>query len=263
VRHNIGKIVGVHLYRNDLVVIREGTAPDTNDATRGEITEFSKKSRLRLAFVASNTPVVFRTMITLTYPKVYPTDGKAVKDHLGAFLAWVRKDRGACEYLWFLEFQARGAPHIHLMYDFHIGRHHDTRTAFRFRCSASWYNIVSSGDEKHLAAGTRCEALRKYDGAARYAIKYAHKMRQKAVPPDYQNVGRFWGYSQGVKPQPEAEFQCTEDDLRALVEDWEYAPDSDHPLYRVLYNQADRLRAHLAGGLDKASERCYTGPQDQ
>lgn len=250
----LGTVVAVHIYQNDVVVVREGHTPPAGDIERGVIVEFSRKSRMRLAFIASNTPVTFRTMITLTYPKVYPTDGKAVKEHLRQFLYWIRKDRGACEYLWFLEFQARGAPHIHLMYDFHLGRCKDVRAAFRFRLSAEWYRIVGSRDPKHLAAGTRAELLRKRNGAARYAIKYAHKMKQKAVPPDYRDVGRFWGCSGGVKPQPEAEVQCTEDDVRGLLENWEYAPDEQRTLYRVLYNQADRFRSHCGRELDSRVE---------
>jgi len=115
---------------------------------------------------------------------------------------------------------------------------------FRFRCSASWYRFVGSGDEKHLAAGTRVERLRKQDGARRYAVKYAGKMKQKHVPKDFRNVGRFWGCSRAVVPAPEAEVQCTEDDIRGLLEGWEYAPDEERTLYRVLYNQADRFCAH-------------------
>jgi len=249
-----GKVVGVRIYGNDVEVVREGLAPDIRGVERGEIWEFSRKSRMRLAFVASNTPIVFRTMITLTYPKVYPSDGTLVKKHLRAFLKWIRKDRGACQYLWFLEFQRRGAPHIHLLFDFHLGRHYDTRKSFRFRCSTSWYLIVASGDPKHRAAGTRCETLRKRDGAKRYAVKYAHKMKQKTVPPDYRSVGRFWGASAGVKPQPEAEIQCTEDDIRGLLEGWEYAPDDERPVYRVLYNQADRFRAHCTNQLDNCGK---------
>lgn len=250
----LGKVVSVVVYRNDVVVVREGHAPPAGDIERGEIVEFSRKSRMRLAFIASNTPVDFRTMITLTYPKEYPSDGKQVKVHLRHFLNWIRKDRGVCEYLWCLEFQRRGAPHIHLMYDFHLGRSNDVRKGFRFRCSSEWYRIVESDDPKHLAAGTRAELLRKRDGAARYAVKYAHKMKQKVVPPGYRNVGRFWGCSAGVKPIPQQELECTEDDVRGVLEGWEYAPDEQRTLYRVLYNQGDRFRRYCHNELDNGAE---------
>lgn len=250
----LGTVVGIRIYQNDVEVVREGRAPNVRDHERSEITEFSRKSRMRLAFVASNTPVVFKTMITLTYPNVFPTDGKAVKVHLNRFLCWLRRELGRPQYLWFLEFQRRGAPHIHIMLDWYPGRTNDVLHGFRFRCSSSWYRFVGSRDEKHLAAGTRVERLRNPDGARRYAVKYAAKMTQKHVPKDFRNVGRFWGCSRVVVPQPEGEVQCTEDDIRGLLEGWEFAPDEQRPVYRVLYNQADRFRAYCSNQLDDCSE---------
>ncbi|GAG60722.1 unnamed protein product [marine sediment metagenome] len=181
-------------------------------------------------------------MITLTYPCVYPSDGKLVKRQLRAFLKFAlchlfpREEN--CEriaYLWFLEFQARGAPHIHILLDARVPTSFDHTRIIRERVSAAWYRIVDSGDPAHLAAGTRCEAIREPDGAAHYAVKYAHKMRQKAVPSDYQNVGRFWGHSKAVTPVPLEEISCREDDVRETLSDWPYLPEADRVMYRVLY----------------------------
>ena len=237
----VGEVVGVEVYRNDVVVKRKGVAPDVKDRTRGEVTEFSARSRQRLAFVAANTECEFRTMITLTYPREYPSDGKQVKTHLHRFLTWLHRDRGKCSVLWFLEFQERGAPHVHILADFRIPRKSDLRRGLRFRVSGAWYRIVGSGDSRHLAAGTRTETIRKKDGARRYAVKYAMKMRQKRVPVGYRNVGRFWGCTRDVPPEPKQVLRCTEDDIRGVLEGWQYAPSDDRPLYRVLYNQAQRF----------------------
>lgn len=246
VPHYLGHVVGIELYRTDVLVKREGTAPPQTEKTRGVITEFSKKSRQRLAFVASNSPVTFVTMITLTYPREYPHDGKHVKRHLNRFLTWYRKDTGGAHVLWFLEFQRRGAPHVHLLTDFPLPARLEDRKAIRFRVATTWYRICDSGDTRHLSAGTRVERIRKPDGARHYAVKYAMKMEQKEVPKDYQNVGRFWGCSRAVVPEPEREVRCTEDDLRAVLEGWRYLPSEERALYRVLYNTADTLREYLA-----------------
>jgi hypothetical protein len=112
----------------------------------------------------------------------------------------------------------------------------------RDRVAAAWYRIVDSKDSRHLAAGTRCEAIRKPDGAARYAVKYASKMRQKAVPTDFRNVGRFWGHSKDVTPVARESIQCTEDDVRELLRDWEYAPQPERVIYRILYGQSSRFQ---------------------
>jgi hypothetical protein len=237
----LGKVTGVDIYANDAVVVRDGDPRTPEPGIRQEIVEFSAASRKRLAFVASNTEIEFHTMITLTYPGEYSNDGVQVKGNLREFLTWLKKDMGAYSYLWFLEFQQRGAPHFHILIDRKI-RGRAMLDALRFRVSANWYQIVGSKDTKHLAAGTRVERIRKRDGARHYAVKYAQKTYQKIVPEAYRNVGRFWGCSVDVKPKPVAHVQCTEDDIRAQLEGWGYAPRDDRPVYRVLYNQADRFR---------------------
>lgn len=248
----VGRVIGVKVYQNDVVVVREEMGLPIGGARRAEVTEFSRASRRRLAFVASNTSVTFRTMLCLTYPRDFPSDGREVKRNLHAFLVWLQRDLGGCWYLWFLEFQKRGAPHVHILVDWPWPSSRTAQRDFRFRVAMQWYRVVGSGDSRHLAAGTSCERIRSKTGTARYAVKYASKMQQKWVPAGYRNVGRFWGCSRAVVPPVPETVQCTEDDIRGLLEGWEYAPDAKRLLYRVLYNQADRLRAWLNGTLDKS-----------
>ena len=242
---NIGPIVGIKIYKQDVVVIRDGSAPSKSTPERGEITHFSKKSRQRLAFVASNTDVTFRTMITLTYPASYPTDGKETKKHLNTFLTWLKRDTGGTSYLWFLEFQRRGAPHFHILISAAMPRTAANKTAFRFRVSSTWYRAVNSGDARHLAAGCRTERIRNEDGARNYTVKYAFKMKQKAIPPEFRNVGRLWGASRNVMPVCKQEVECTEDDVRGVILNWSYAPEEDRTMYRVLYETASLFTEFL------------------
>ena len=235
--HSIPPIESITLYRQDVVVNRKpGHAPGERP-TRGEITEFSDTARKRLAFVACNTDVVFKTMVTLTYPQVYPTDGKTVKRHLKAFLeALKRYNQRSYSYLWFLEFQKRGAPHIHLLLDVVLPRRKQELGNYRHWVAQTWYRIVDSGDYKHALAGTRTERIRKPDGAKRYATKYAFKMQQKQVPAEMRNIGRFYGYSRDVVPQPRQTIAVTDEQVRAFLSEWPYKPNDDRPVYKVLYN---------------------------
>lgn len=247
----IPPVVGVVQYKTDLVVQRASGYRQVGGGDRSEVAEFSENSRRRLAFVASNTAVTFQTMITLTYPAVYPHDGRRVKRDLQTFLkAWQRRTRG-CELLWFLEFQARGAPHVHIVTDWPMPFGDRDKKRIRAWVALRWYRICGKLDPKHLKAGTRTEKLRSAKGGAHYAVKYAMKMRQKAVPPDYRNVGRFWGHTAGVAPRPIAQHRCTEDDLRDLLDGWEYEPAQERPIYHTLYNCADRLDNYLGPQLDK------------
>lgn len=204
----------------------------------------SKKSRKRLAFVANNTTVVFRTMLTLTYPKEYPTDGKTVKAHLNTFLTWCRRYFISPSYLWFLEFQKRGAPHIHILLDYPLPRDPDKRVVLFYTVARKWYETVGSGDVSHRAAGTRCERIRKPDGAARYCLKYAYKTEQKCVPEQYRNVGRFWGCSRDVTPKEPLIIPMDEGSVRGVLVDWEYCPDENTLVYQTLFGCADRFRSY-------------------
>ncbi len=222
----------VDVFTNDVRVhYSGGGAKPPEPPPRGEVVAFTKKSRQRLAFVASNTSIEFLSMLTLTYPRDYPSDGRLVKKHLNSMLGRLRRKYAPLDYLWFLEFQKRGAPHMHLLLT------PDIRRSDQEWASSTWYKLVKSGDRKHLAAGTNWETVHTPNGAKHYAVKYAMKMAQKHVPKGYRDVGRFWGHSSRVKPKPVIEGipVMGTDDLRHLLAQWDYVDKLDAPL-SVLYN---------------------------
>lgn len=183
--NNIGVIYDLQAH----LLIRRGrcSAPKPTNRTRGCIIGFSERSGSRMRRYLRCCVSDYRVLITLTYPDEYPTDGRKVKKHLKCFLQWLKRQSGGDGFsaFWFLEFQARGAPHIHIFATDWIGYQLVAR---------SWYDIVGSGDERHYRAGTRVEELRSgRRGMCKYASKYAAKQDQKGVPSGYENVGRFWG----------------------------------------------------------------------
>ncbi len=235
-------VVGVQLYRQDVVVMRRGLSRTGVYPARSEVSHFSRRSRRRLAFVASNTDVMFTSMLTLTYPKEFPNDGKSVKRNLDNFLHALRRKVTGLSVLWFLEFQRRGAPHIHIML-----RGVRVWRKMQQWASQTWYRICGTGDLKHLRAGTRLERVRSPYGARNYCVKYAHKMKQKKVPPEYRNVGRFWGHSKDVKPVMRHEMQCTNDDLIGVLEagGWSWQK-GDVVRYHTLYGASKAFTSWLS-----------------
>jgi hypothetical protein len=239
--YDLPPVVGVELYRQDAVVVRQGSARGPVEWVRSEVSEFSVASRKRLAFVASNTDVDLRVMITLTYPRVFPCDGAIVKRNFAAWraAAWRRWDRPS--YLWFLEFQKRGAPHIHVLLS-----QVPVDESTRLWLSQRWYDICGTGDERHLRAGTRIEQLRIPEGARHYVVKEMAKMYQKIVPEGFQNVGRFWGCSRDVPPAPKASYPMSEYELvQALrLAGWPWLH-GDEIAWKTLYNAGDALTRRL------------------
>jgi hypothetical protein len=169
---------------------------------RKAIKGYSKKSRLnlrselnRVEWNAIDNSKVF--MITLTYEGI-PSDGRMVMDDLGAFRRRLDRwsDERGIDYgaVWIKEFQRRGSVHFHLLVVFSDL----VRGDFRFHrdglikfVSRAWHEITGSSD-KGLRAGTRVEGVRR--SAIGYMMRYMGKDYQKNVPPDFKNVGRFWGF---------------------------------------------------------------------
>lgn len=182
---------------------------------RGVVREFSDGARDRLADRAAELQAMGKVpdvMLTLTSPanweEIYLYDpetgevlegGRLFKQHLDTFRK--RLDRflqklGVHHWgaLWFLEFQERGAPHVHLiLFDCKLSG--DQRRTVRSWLGRAWSSVVGNPSKfekaKHAKAGTQVARMKKQHFG--YAQKYASKMAQKCVPDGFGGVGRFWG----------------------------------------------------------------------
>lgn len=182
---------------------------------KSDIEELSVESRKRLAFTASNSSCAWQSMITLTYGNEFPQNGRQVKRDLNLFLSALRYRIAGVRYLWFLEFQRRGAPHVHILlstgFDELVFGH----------LVGKWITLASAYAESDVSE----ENIRKFNrhlredgvydfwqnarserGLSHYAVKYATKTEQKVVPGNYQSVGRFWGASRGLVEYVDEEY---------------------------------------------------------
>lgn len=144
---------------------------------------FSVKSRRRLMQTLSRvkrseTPI----FLTLTYPGQYSSDPKRWKRDLDCFWRRLVRRYPHASAIWKLEFQKRGAPHYHI---FVWGVPYAYLRGF---VAVNWFEVVGSGDIRHLQAGTRVEYLRSVRGTFYYAGKYISKS-EAAI----EDVGRWWG----------------------------------------------------------------------
>lgn len=225
-------IVKVQKFKGGLKVLRENTTESDNRSggKRKKVKELTRSSLKRLAFLVTTSPVVFTSMITLTYGSIQPKDGATSKEHLDTFLRAMRREFGRFSYCWFLEFQKRGAPHYHLLTTLRdCGLENRKRMALlwvtaQFRMYAFDTNLSSNQMrvEMEKVESVHChkkawELIRKVDGAKFYVIKYAAKKEQKSVPEHFQDVGRFWGNSRDVPSQDFQEVDVTEEELRLYL----------------------------------------------
>lgn len=213
-------IVGFWVKSGGIVLVREcglDSLKDIRTGKRQKVTGLSSRSLYRLALLALSTETPFKSLYTLTYGPNFPLDGTKVKYHLNFFITKLKRSYGQFDYLWFLEFQQRGAPHFHILLTLPAPGRND-----RIKIAAMWADIVESQDWPYSSLkATRgklkfdgslrtnsavrsvhehplqLSAIRRKDGAKRYMVKYATKLTQKIVPKNYRNVGRFWGKARG------------------------------------------------------------------
>lgn len=254
----VNPIVGVYKYPGGVLKVKRESkimGRFKYDTGRKEktIMKFSPKSMARLVATVNATKIEFNSFLTLTFPRLYPKDGKVAKEAMNYLLTMMRSKLGG-EYLWFLEFQKRGAPH------FHILSTHDAISPRMRIFIAEWWVRKMSGSDWFIAAAAldatmtdRCEwevmssaiakayyftlrqetweLLREKDGAKKYTTKYATKEYQKKPPGTYKNVGRFWGCSMKVSLGEGVYEAMEEDKLRQFLDvtdhatkDWEILP---------------------------------------
>ncbi len=164
---------------------------------RGHITQFSRASRRRLQKVLASVDqnrISVPLFVTLTYPREFPGDPQTCNAHLRAFRERLTRRFGTAACLWRKEYQKRGAPHYHLLLFLDV-----PPSQLRRWVSEAWYQIVGSGDERHLRAGTQVVRVKSWRGARGYAAKYLGKLEPSQpadlFPPSQEAVrtGRLWG----------------------------------------------------------------------
>jgi hypothetical protein len=154
-------------------------------------------------------------MVTLTYPgdwAIVAPNGASVKRHLVLWRKRFEREWGEpARYIWKLEFQRRGAPHIHLWM---APPQVPGRSGRRFWnwLSEEWAGIVAHPDpherSRHLLAGTAVDVLNGLRACdpKRLAIYFTKHSSPKTLgDKEYQHIvpdswrkpghgpGRFWG----------------------------------------------------------------------
>lgn len=172
-----------------------GEKPDGLGKSKGDIVDgYSRESRNRflkilfsIDYVIMGTPLFY----TLTYPGEYSNDPRIWKRDLMTFIKRLKRLYPDLCGTWRLEPQKRGAPHY---------------CGFLWGCpdlggmkgkelfSKMWFEVVGSGDEKHLRAGTGIEVPYDLTGTIFYIAKYQAKDEKGGVKQEFDYpVGRYWG----------------------------------------------------------------------
>lgn len=202
VPYDEGKITHISVNRTSCQVHRYVKRPNPAKSqkygTRGKIDSFSDKSRAKLKRVAGDCFPLLISQFCLTYGSDnIPADGRETHLHLHRFLTNVTRKFKGSTYLWVLEFQSRGVPHFHVFFSFP----HSTEK--QNYLAKTWVRITK-GSDKQLKVHLHPKNFTPWDmKKGGYLCKYLEKKEQKNVPPEFENVGRFWGCSRNIVPDPE------------------------------------------------------------
>lgn len=161
--------------------------PEARDWKRGKVTAFSPRSRSRMLQSFARVDARYLpesvTFITLTYHLEWPSEPSAWKRQVEEVERRVSRDHPESWLVWRLEFQARGAPHFHLMI-FHDGQ----------------LDVPAITADWHQLAGRCCQWCDKYmvdvrpietwEQVRRYVSKYSAKVDEAELPA---GSGRYWG----------------------------------------------------------------------
>lgn len=185
----------IAIYAN-LTKVSIPTTIQSGGGVRGKISDFSRASRKRMMeFLASTRNLKKVVFVTLTYPSAWQDKPERWKRDIDTFLKRLNRLAPKCFGMWRIEAQKRGAPHYHLI----LSGHPSSVGRFRKWIKLAWYDIVGSGDEKHLAAGTQCDKVFSRKHAMHYVSKYLSKEEKDShqfTNTDgevIRHIGKHWG----------------------------------------------------------------------
>ena len=184
----------------ELVGIKGAAHPEPHDGARplerpyrAPISRFTARSRtglLKSQAKLDRRGLGLPLFLTLTYPKDYPDDGRRWKRDHEAFCKRLKRKYPQVAINWRLEAQKRGAPHFHnLVYNVPF--------IPKAWVARQWYEVVGSGDRRHLKFGSRIEKIRSWAGVNSYVAKYMAKPDDGDATSGFAagvRPGRFWGW---------------------------------------------------------------------
>ncbi|KRQ24597.1 MULTISPECIES: hypothetical protein [Mycobacteroides] len=221
VRNDLECVAG-HGDRAVVSLTRRSHTEDEQFCAGGVITEWSRKSRSSMCRTLAEldySPLVesgrVPAMVTLTYPGEWETvapDGASVKRHMVLWRKRFQREYGEpARHIWKLEFQRRGAPHIHLWMAPPTSPGRSGR-GFAQWLSEAWAQVVDHPDAeqkaRHLLAGTAIDVRNglKACDPKRLAVYFTkHSSPNLHGDKEYQHIvpelwrqpgrgpGRFWG----------------------------------------------------------------------
>ena len=177
-----------HICSRNLVLV---FSQNEGHGKHGNIKGFSRRSRqnlLRKMAKMDRTKLDFEPLfVTLTDQSEYMDDPRMFKTYLDNFNKRLIYKFPECCAIWRIEFQKRGALHLHMIV-------FGVKYICRDWLAQTWTRIVD-GDSRHLQAGTSIERSHGFKHTIGYCAKYVAKETDYTLDEDLKakEIGRHWG----------------------------------------------------------------------
>ena len=166
---------------------------NARSATRGNITDFSRKSRKRLFELCATLDwkKTRARFVSLTYHNKIPPLG-ITRKHLRAFIKRVWRQYGMCAVLWRLEFQERGAPHFHML--FFDGKYMPRDVLLRWWREITEDDTINQLDIRYIYSSRKARAyISKYIAKLPVDGDVSTSLDTVPYPAATDFLGRVWG----------------------------------------------------------------------
>ena len=172
-----------------------GEKPEGLGKRKGDVIDcYSRESRnrfIKLLMSIDYNKAGVPFFYTLTYPGEFSSDPRVWKRDLRIFYDRLRYKFPNMYGTWRLEPQKRGAPHF---CGFLWGCPGLETMEGKKEFSKDWYEVVGSGDKRHLRAGTGIDVEKDIQQRIFYMAKYQTKAEKGGVKQEFDYpVGRYWG----------------------------------------------------------------------
>ncbi|MBA7533515.1 hypothetical protein ES705_25755 [subsurface metagenome] len=187
-------------------------------APRGNIQEFSKKSRFRLFHLMSKINNKLSTkplFITLTYHHGHHKVHSNTKGQLHHFLVMLRRFDPHVEYIWRIELQKRGAPHYHMIIFPGIVETDFYKDDYWAKVAMLWHSIADPDSRAHKDYGCVVREINSYRDACAYISKYVGKYNPEEDPV---KVGRHWGNSRNLPFRINSHVTTNRSEAKKIIE---------------------------------------------
>jgi hypothetical protein len=140
-----------------------------------------------------------RFFVTLTFHNKFPANQTTFKKILDNFNKRLMRFNHELSYIWKLEYQQRGTPHLHYLLLLKKRLSYGERTDFVRLIKTAWIECVGDDDELFKQMSVDIREVSNNGKTANYLLKYIGKINDEAIN---HTLGRIWAVSENLDENP-------------------------------------------------------------